>query len=125
MSGLSGAGESVVLTALLASRFVSLHTADPGDTGAGEVVGTPYARQSVTFVAAGSNPTIASNNAVVQFPTATNSWGTISYFGLWSAVTVGTFLGGWPVTTPKAVDVEDTARWDVGQLKIGTDELIP
>ena len=125
MAGLSSAGEAVVLDALLTSRFLSMHSADPGNTGTSEISGNAYARQSVTFTKTGNNPTVAANNAVVQFPTATGNWGMISYFGIWSAVTAGTFLGGWPVTTPKSVDVEDTARWDVGQLKIGTDELIP
>jgi hypothetical protein len=125
MAGLSGAGETIVLNALLAARFVSLHTADPGATGTSEVTGTPYTRIAATFTNTGSDPTIAANSAVIQFPTATSLWGTVSFFGLWSAVTAGTFLGGWPVNISKVVDVEDTARWDVGQLKIGTDELIP
>jgi hypothetical protein len=125
MSGLASAGEAVVLNALLAARFVSLHTSDPSDSGASEVSGGSYVRQSVTFTNAGTNPTVASNNAVIQFPTATADWGVINHFGLWTASTAGTFLGGWPVTVAKLVGTDDTARWDLGQLKIGTDELIP
>lgn len=123
MAGLSGAGETVVLNALLAARFVSLHTSDPGNTGTAEVAGDTYIRQAGTFVNSGNNPTVAANNAPIQFPTAGASWGNITHFGLWSAATAGTFLGGWPVTTPKPVNIEDTVRWDTGQLKIGTDEL--
>jgi hypothetical protein len=125
MSGLSGSGETLLLNTLMTGRFVSLHTNDPGNTGAGEVTGTPYARQSSTWAATGNNPTIIANTAVIQFPTATSDWGTISYFGVWSAATAGTFYGGWPVTTPKTVSTEDTARWDVGKLRIATDEPIP
>jgi hypothetical protein len=125
MSGLSSGGENIVLDSLLAARFLSLHTADPGNTGAGEVVGGAYARQSATFTKTGSNPTIAANNAVIQFPTAIADWGTIGFFGLWTNVTGGTFLGGWPVTTPKPVGPDDTARWEVDKLKIGTDEALP
>jgi hypothetical protein len=124
MSGLASTGESVVLDALLVGRFVSLHIADPGDSGANEVSGGAYGRQPVSFNKTGSNPTVAVNNAVIQFPVATANWGTIGFFGLWSAVTSGTFLGGWPVTTSKAVGPDDTARWDAGKLKIGTDEPI-
>ena len=124
MSGVSGAGEVIILNALLAGRFVSLHTDDPGNTGANEVVGGgAYVRQSVTFSNTGSNPTIAANSTIVQFPVAMAAWGTVSYFGLWSAATAGTFIGGWPVTVPKNVDVEDTVRWDIGKMKIGTDEV--
>src|SRR5262245_20182599 len=97
MSGLAPNGESTVLNALLAARFVSLHTGDPGDTGLLEVSGGAYARQAATFTNTGTNPTVASNNSVIQFPTAIADWGLISHFGLWSAVSGGTFLGGWPV----------------------------
>jgi len=123
MSGLSGAGEILVLNALLTGRFVSLHTGDPGNTGVNEVTGTPYVRQSVTFAYTGNNPTTAANNIVVQFPTATGLWGTIYHFGIWDAATNGTFYGGWAVTAPKLIDVEDTARWDVGTMKISTDDV--
>jgi len=125
MSGLASIGENVVLDALLTGRFVSLHTGDPGNSGVSEVSGGSYARQSVTFNKTGSNPTVASNNAAIQFPVATASWGTIGFFGLWSALTGGNFLGGWPVVAPKLVGSDDTARWEVGKLRIGTDELIP
>ena len=124
MSGLAPSGENIVLDALLAARFVSLHLGDPGDAGASEVAGGAYARQAATFAKTGSNPTVAANNAVIQFPTATADWGLVSHFGLWSAVSGGTFLGGWPVTVPKAVGPDDTARWEVGKLKIGTDEPV-
>lgn len=125
MAGLSSSGEAIVLTALLASRFVSLHTADPGNTGAGEVSGGAYARQSATFTQSGNNPTIAANNAVVQYPVATAAWGTVAFFGIWSAATAGTFYGGWPVEVAKVIGIDDTARWSAGSLKIGTDEIIP
>lgn len=124
--GLSSNGENTVLDALLTGRFLSLHTGDPGDTGASEVASAnAYARQAATFSKSGANPTIAANSVLIQFPTATGDWGTVSYFGLWSAASAGTFLGGWPVTTPKAIGADDTARWEVGKLKIATDEAMP
>ncbi len=125
MSGLSGAGETIVLNALLAARFVSLHVADPGNAGASEVAGGAYVRQSASFANTGSNPTIAANSGVIQFPVATADWGTVTHFGVWSASSAGSFLGGWPVTTPKRVDTDDVARWDAGKLQIATDEMIP
>ena len=41
MTGLSSAGEAAVLTPLTTTAYVSLHTADPGNTGASEVSGSP------------------------------------------------------------------------------------
>jgi hypothetical protein len=125
MSGLAPNGENLVLDTLLTGRFISLHTADPGDTGLNEVAGGAYARQSAAFTKTGTNPTVAANSALIQFPTATAAWGIIGFFGIWSAASAGTFYGGWPVNTPKTVDIEDTARWNVGALKIGTDEPLP
>lgn len=117
---LATTGESTVLNALLAARFVSLHTADPGNTGASEVAGGAYARQSATFVNSGNNPTVAANNAVIQYPTATALWGSITHFGLWSAASGGSFIAWSPVTTPKTIDVDDIARWEVGMLQVST-----
>lgn len=118
---LATTGESTVLNALLAARFVSLHTANPGNTGASEVAGGSYARQAVTFANAGANPTVASNTGIVQYPTATAPWGTITHFGLWTAASGGSFLGYNAVTTPKSIDTDDIARWEVGKLTVTTD----
>ena len=68
MTGLSSKGETAVLAPLTTSAFVSLHTGDPGDTGANEVTGGAYARQGpIAFTNVGSNPTVASNSAHVKF----------------------------------------------------------
>jgi hypothetical protein len=119
MVGLSSGGESAVLTPLTTTAYVSLHTADPLDTGGSEVTGGNYARQGpITFANAGNNPTVASNSAIVTFPAATATWGTITHFGVWSAVTAGTFRGSGAVTTAKAVNNGDTARFVAGALTI-------
>jgi hypothetical protein len=119
MSGLSSKGETAVLTPLTTTCYVSLHTADPGDAGANEVSGGAYARQGpVTFANAGSNPTVASNSAIVTYPAATASWGTVSYFGTWDAVTAGNFRGSGALTTSKAVNNGDTARFAANALTI-------
>lgn len=118
---LAAAGEIRVLNGLLDTVFVSLHTSDPGTTGAGEIVGGAYARTASTFVNTGSNPTIASNDAIVQFPQATAGWGTITHFGLWSAAVAGSYLGGDAVTESKDIALGDIARWDIGKLQVSAD----
>lgn len=118
---LTSVGESTVLGALLATRYVSLHTADPGNTGLNEVAGGAYTRMAATFANTGSNPTVAANTTVLQYPTATASWGTITHFGLWSAASGGSFLGYNTVVTPKAIGVDDIARWDIGKLTVTSD----
>ena len=84
-----------------------------------EVSGSAYARQGpVAFTNAGANATVASNSAIVTFPAATGAWGTVVYFGLWDAATAGNFRGAGTLTTSKAVNTGDTARFIVGSLTI-------
>jgi hypothetical protein len=118
---LATGGETTVLNALLAARFVSLHTANPAPSGGGEVTGGAYARQSATFTNTGNNPTVAANSVAIQFPVATASWGTITHFALWSAASGGTFLAYNNVATPKTIDVDDIARWEIGAMTVTTD----
>lgn len=115
---LAAAGETRALNGLLNSVYVSLHTGNPGTSGANEVSGNGYARQSAAFTNSGSNPTVAANNGVIQFPQATGSWGTITHFGIWSAASGGSYLGGEAVDVSKAIGIGDVARWDVGTLTV-------
>lgn len=88
----SASGRNVMLDQIgtVAVR-VSLHTADPGTTGANEVSGGTYGRQTVAWGAAtnGSKTTTGTPAATIPVPAST-----VSHFGLWSAATGGTFYGG-------------------------------
>lgn len=69
--------------------YVSVHTADPSTTGANEATGgsPAYARKSTTLT---STSGVATGTQV----TVDLAAGTYPYGGLWSAVTGGTFYGG-------------------------------
>lgn len=123
MTGLSSYGEGQVLSVIEAAQYVSLHTADPGNTGANEVSGDPsYSRQPVSgFTRTGNNPTVSSNSAAITYPSASTNWGTIGFFGMWSAPSGGNFVGSAAITTPKAVNIGDIARFLVGALQISVD----
>jgi hypothetical protein len=75
-----------------ANVFISLHTGDPGETGANEVAGGSYARQQADFGAAAAG-TLA-NSANIEFsgmPAAT-----VVAWAAWDAVTAGNcFWTGW------------------------------
>lgn len=98
----STVGKNLMLDALrgtnptVALAYASLHTADPGDTGANEVTGgTPaYARKAVTMGAASAGAIAATNQPVFDVPGGT----TVTHVGFWSAVSGGTFLGYADVT---------------------------
>ena len=116
---LAATGETAALGAILTGRFISLHTAAPP---AGEVAVGAYARQAGTFVQrSGPDPTIYKNSTLLQFPTATASWGTITHFGIYSAVTAGTLVAFNTVTTSKAVAVDDIVRFEIDALSVSTD----
>jgi hypothetical protein len=122
MSGLSSIGEADVLVPLTSNVYVSLHLADPGNTGANEVVGAAYVRQGpVAFTNAGFNPTVASNNAILTYPVATANYGTINFFGLWTAANGGNFLGSGAVGFPIPINQGDSARFYANTLTVTVD----
>lgn len=92
MAGLNNNAKNVMLDAFAAAGvYASIHTADPGTTGTSEVSGgsPAYARKSITWNAASAGALDDSNAPVFDIPAST----TITHFGLWSAVTGGTFYG--------------------------------
>ena len=97
--------------------YVSLHSGDPSTIGANELSGNGYARKgAVSFGAAASAQ--KANDAGLTFGPATGSnWAEATYFGIWSAI-AGTFRGGFALTTPRTVEVGNTATFGVGALVV-------
>lgn len=88
----STSGKNLMLDAWgTAADFASLHTADPGDSGANEVTGgsPAYARKAHTWNAANAGAMDNSNAPVFDVPAGT----TVSWVGFWSAESGGTFYG--------------------------------
>jgi hypothetical protein len=98
------------------NTYVSLHTALP--TAPNEVAGGAYARQPVDFTMAGSEPTVLSNDAIIEFPIATADWGNITHFAIWDAAVGGNMLIRKAVTVPKTILIGDVARFLVGELDV-------
>jgi hypothetical protein len=100
MPGLTDFAENTVLDdifnagtgfAVAGDPFISLHSADPADTGANELTGGGYARQQVAFGAAASG-TLSNTGAITWSVPA----GDVVAFGVWSALTVGDcYQVGW------------------------------
>jgi hypothetical protein len=106
------------------SVWVALSTADPTDDGSGiaEPVGGSYARKSTAGADWNAAAAGATSNAnVITFVTATASWGTISHFALFDAVTAGNMLAHGDLTTAKAVGNGDTAKFNAGDLDLTLD----
>lgn len=76
--------------------WASLHSADPGTTGASELSGgsPAYARKAITWNAASAGNLDNNANPVFDVPAGA----TVAHVGLFSAVTAGTFYGSADVT---------------------------
>ena len=72
-----------------AGTWISLHTASPSTTGANEVTGGSYARVQTTWAGSGAGADVGSQ-VTINVPAST----TIAYFGIWSASSGGTYMGG-------------------------------
>jgi len=94
--------------------YVSLHTDDPGTTGANEVSGGSYARQQLTLAAPSNKQT--SNSAALTFSNMPAV--TVTHIGLWTAATGGTFLWSGALTTARTLQAGDSLVIDVGNLTI-------
>lgn len=101
----------------IATPFISLHTAAPGLTGANEVTGGSYARQSAlsAFGTAAASKSIASdaNSEFTDMPAVT-----VTHIGVWTASTAGTFIAGYQLTASKVVPVGETFRLSTGNNTI-------
>ena len=70
---------------------ISLHTADPGTTGASEVAGGTYARQTPTWTAGASDGAVVTDQMTFDVPADT----TITHAGMWD--NAGAWLDAAPV----------------------------
>lgn len=103
--------------------FVGLYTATPDDTGGGtEVSGGSYARQSTAAADWNAAASGSKDNAnAITFPTATASWGTVTSFGLFDAVTAGNLMAYGDLTASKLIDNGDIYKFNAGNLTVSLD----
>lgn len=108
-----------------ATVYVSLHSADPGETGASELTGNGYGRVAVTNNATNwpaASGGVKSNGVAITFAAATGSdWAAATHFGIHDASTAGNPLYLGALTTPKTVQVGDTASFAIGELDVTED----
>lgn len=85
------------------AHFISLHTGNPGTTGANEVAGGSYIRISTTWgaIAAGS---VTGSQVTINVPVST----TITNWGLWDASTSGNYYDGGQLPTAVTFNVAGT-----------------
>lgn len=89
--------------------WISLHTADPGTTGASEATGgsPAYARKQTTWSADAVDDGVRAGTQVTIDVAA----GTYTHAGQWSASTAGTFVQGIALPSPIVMGAQ-------GQIKV-------
>lgn len=114
-------------SATAGSLYVSLHTADPGETGdqtTNETAYTNYARVAVArssggWTVSGNN---VSNAAAVNFPQCGATGATITHFGIGTASSgTGNLLVKGALTSSLAVSNGITPSFAVGDLDVNVD----
>ena len=101
------------------TKYLALYTATPSETGGGtELSGSGYARQTVAFTTVGNT---TSNNAAVEFPTASGSWGSVTHVGVFDALTSGNLMAYATLTAAKTIDSGDVFRIPNADLDITLD----
>ncbi len=113
---------TTTLTAV--ANWMSLHSAHPGETGANELAGGSYARQSTAFDASASG--VAQNTSIETFTGIDGAPNEIGYLGFFDAVTTGNFLWYAPLGgTPATFTAEDTGDLftSYGHGMVDTDRL--
>lgn len=113
----SSAAEDISLTALQTPcAYISLHSADPGTTGASEISGGSYARIAVTWGTAAAGSMANTNTITINVPTTT----TVAYFGLWTALTGGTYEVGGALSSSQTFNTAGTYTIAVGGLTMAS-----
>ena len=98
------------------TKYLALFTGAPGETGGGtEVSGGGYARQTVAFTTSGNT---TSNNAAVEYPTATANYGTVTHVGVYDALTSGNLMAYAALSSNKTIETGDVFRVPSGDLDI-------
>ena len=97
--------------------YVSLHSADPGRTGANEVTAYTGDRKVGSFVAASARTSSTDTDLDFEDMPAT----TVTHYGVWDAATAGNFLYGGAANSSTSVSAGETFRLPAGDLTVEHD----
>ena len=126
MSAISNYLENALINATLrnttytspATVYAGLFTSDPTDAGSGtEVSGGSYSRKAITF-AAPSDGATTNSAAACEFDQATGSWGTITHFGIFDALTGGNLLYYGALTLSKTIASGDVFKFPTSSVTV-------
>ena len=99
------------------TKYLALFTAvADGEAGSvTEVTGGGYVRQTVAFTTSGNT---TSNNAAVEYPTATANYVTVTHVGVYDASSSGNLMAYAALSSNKTIETGDVFRVPSGDLDI-------
>lgn len=116
----SDTGANLALDASVGTgTHISLHTSDPGATGASEASGGGYARQASGWNAASSG--LIDNDTKVVWTAAsgdTLGGGAVTHYGVYDSVTGGNFIVGGALDSSRTVEDGDKLEIAAGELNL-------
>jgi len=109
-----------------ATLYLGASTSTPTTSGSNftEPVGNGYARVSFTANTASfsaptnASPSVSSNVIALAFPQATASWGTITYFGIFTAASGGVPIAYGALLSSQLVSTGNILTFAIGQLTV-------
>jgi hypothetical protein len=106
-----------------ATWYVAASTADPTDDASGiaEPSGNNYARASVAANTFSRATSTIDNDSAITFNEATGSWGTLTHWAIYDAVTDGNMLFHGSLASSQAIASSETLRFPAGELDITCD----
>lgn len=121
---ISSYGEDAILDAIfnaaslsVASRFVKLHTGDPGESGATNAAGETR-RRSLSGAPAAAGTFSSVNDLVWTDVAATETY---THMSIWDASSGGNCLWTGALAAPKFVETTDTFTIPAGSLTVNID----
>lgn len=100
--------ETVALAFSGIGSWVSLHTGDPGTTGANEATGAPYARKQTVWTGGTADGVVNGSEVTIDVPAGTYTWAAI-----WK-----TQAGTAATDFVEKVAISSTAYTGAGQMKV-------
>ena len=98
--------------------YVALHTADPGETGASEVLvatDADYVRKAVTFGASASGANASTSQVSWTVDTASAGY-TVTHASIWDAVSAGNCLISGALTSPRTLAALGVLTFEIGEV---------
>lgn len=112
---LRGNPEGVVAPA---ATYLALYKSDPTDANTGTECASSgdYARQVLSFTAPVDG--VTSNSALVQFPIASLSWGTVTHIGIFDAPTGGNLMFYGAISPTQTINAGGRIEFPAGSIQI-------